>query len=407
MNLSIHLFGRFSKKYSTWSAFIFFLVITTAWSICMTLGPVVNVALGPHGRTAASYVAGIQAVAAVLALFFAKQERSGRKRFPLMLPMSLSIIGSILLSFENSRQIMLLGVLLRQTGGVILMSTLLSNLRHFSSLSLIQANKNAQFMNAAGVLFGYVLGPILVTSLGGHGTAIIDLTVSISLLPLGLHIEKFLKANPITSDDLDPLREGSKSHLVLGFFLTSVSVWVLAGIMNIVEVPLMMQDFKIPTYLISCLFLAAGLSSLIGVGIFPSQVLAKNPRFWTVVFGIGMMLCSLGLIYSQSLKSVTAALILAGFTNGLFNLSQSSIIQAFQNEKMRSSSYIMSRLGMNIGVLFASFIVADKTTTKALAESTSLMFLPLFGSLIVGIIITSELSFLRKPMKAEMNEDLK
>ncbi|MGK5084442.1 MFS transporter [Bdellovibrionota bacterium FG-1] len=250
---------------------------------------------------------------------------------------------------------------LRLLSGALLTSFLFSQGPRILSSDVKKSNQVIQTWASVAALIGFGLAPILASSIKHLylvDTLLNGLALGASAVFFGgINFPMFKHPEEKTPEEEPNLWGASVEKPVLYLAIVTFALWCFGGFFHVVEVPLLLQRFRLNNFQVSLIFILTITLNISSIALLNRKWVARFP--WTILISSTALVGVACILYlgTRSLLTVILVVTLIGLANGAFNLSQTTMLQRIESAQTRLSSFIFVRLlaqmGLMVGALLA------------------------------------------------------
>ena len=355
-----------SKVHRTPPFFLFLVIVAGlqfSSQVCAT-GAIVSAAFAESGILTSASVIFAQAVATVAALAIAQfllLWKQSKIISPWVFGLAgIASIGALIASFASPIWFVFLFV--RHLSGALLLSAFWANVRRFTDRDVVSANKKVQLVASSSSVIAIFLGPLFVSFLGIKNIFCIDLLIGLVIffcyLQLPLMSEQVSAASTHGSESATVNNYSSSLRGVWPILALSFCVWSIGGLFNILEIPILRERFSTNEQELSLIFTLTALANLAAIKALSSGVIEKIGPKLMFLAALSILLFSTMYLNVSKYAFVYPIVILFGAAFGLFQITQSTLVQRISDISARTKGFILLRLSSNMGLLFATILVA-------------------------------------------------
>lgn len=341
-----------------------------------------------------AFIAGSQALAGVLGVLITRFQSHYLTESPLRLSLICSIFSIFLASFHSHFGLSLVFILGREIASCILLANLLGNMGPRLGMNAAESAKKIQQFKAIGILAGFALAPYALEVLGYSLLFVLD-SITKCLISVGFYAV-YLHSNPCPapeeSENSDCPNASSKGFLS-GFPSHVKGIWILillmgtgVGVVNILEVPHLVQTLALPpeglAFVIAAVLLSYGLGYLVTAYAFSFYKWYVDDFILLLLGSLGLCGFALGFLLASHSALFCLSFLGFGVSNCLFNLGYSVRFQSATSSKATSFCHLMADIILKIGLFLSSILVVLEREIDFY-----LIFLPLIGGISIIMIL--------------------
>lgn len=274
----------------------------------------------------------------------------------------------------------------RSVAAVVILAKIRSSVSLLFPENLLKANKYIQIISVIATLISFGLSPLVVSYLGLKTIFLIDVgIISLGVICLSIFFKSTdqnqVETNGIKQEVISSFRNLNKNNLLISVY--TFLVWSVLGVFHVLEVPLLKERFDIQASEISLIFLLALSFNLISTYFTPEKILKKE-NLYKILGASALLMMMSGTCYLLTFNYTVVLLliILIGFGNGVFNLSQTTIINNLPQEDSRSIGYILVNIFTNIGMLLSAGVIFLGENLGYLLQTVTI-----YAGILSGILI--------------------
>ncbi|MCB0421993.1 MAG: hypothetical protein KDD61_13430, partial [Bdellovibrionales bacterium] len=328
-----------------------------------------------------AFVVGAQALGAItaIALQYLQNKRKQKNRTDIQI-LILALICSLTNFFSaETSPLWYAAIFIRNACATYFGSVALSSIREISKNDFLKLNQSTQIANMVSNILAFAVGPILAAIYSLQYIFLVDIVLlSISLLTL--YISKIPDLASHRSAINFPLLKELTFQEGLKVPFLNLLIWSVAGLLHVLEVPILVQRFKVEGSLISWFYALPLVINLIVLKLINIRKIQNH--FPTVALISSLVIIALTAAYlgSTSIYVVLIILISFGAANGVYVLAQTSILQKINSKELRTLGYLLFKLSGQLGLALASTLIV---VLKANPNNVFSTLLAIFFTLIL------------------------
>jgi len=251
----------------------------------------------------------------------------------------------------------------RSVAAVIILAKIRSSVSILFPTKILKANKYIQIISVIATLTSFGLSPLVVSYMGLESIFIIDAAiVFFGFICLKIFFATSSNKNQPTETTTNqlkienPFKKINLNNILIASY--TFLVWSVLGVFHVLEVPLLKERFDVQASEISFIFILALAFNLISTYLTPEKILQRQHLYKLLGASAALMMLS-GTLYllTFNFQIVLLLVVLIGFGNGIFNLTQTTIINNLPKEDNRSIGYILVNIFTNIGMLLSAGVI--------------------------------------------------
>ncbi len=362
----------------------------------ISLGTIISTGLDINTAWKTAYVIAFQAIGVMLGIAIFSFVSNKGVKVNILQENRVSLISGFLsltiFFLEALSSLWLICLLLRSAFGVILISQMFSQSRYYLGHNSIKANKLLQVAETIAFVIAFFVIPAFVTVFGFKGLFLAD-SIGQLICSFGLiWIRKkfFLNLDVNNRKNTYMLHHSGENKRYFGrpidIFLLAITfmVWLSVGVFHVLEVPILKYRLNMTIEWITLFFGICGVVNIAAMQMVKLSWLKKHSSIFFILSSIILIIISLIYLRVYSYIAVFAIGIGIGVANGIFNLSQTTLLQRIESERKRTYRFLWLKLVSQLGLLNSAILIILLNATY---DNTDLLSTVISISIPVVIIL--------------------